>query len=404
MIIPLRTDIPVRGTPLANYALVAANFLAFLIFDRHLFAGESLGNFKLHVLTLDAGMPQWWQFFSYQFMHGDIWHLGGNMLFLWVFGNSVNSKLGNLPYLLFYLAAGAFAGWGFAINHDASLMGASGSIAAITTTFMVLFPRSRILFLFWFFIITMFELPSLWVIVFKIVLWDNVLAPRLVGGGTSVAYEAHLFGYFYGFAATIIMLLFGVLSRDQFDLLAVLKRWNQRRSFAAAMSDPQARARGQYGTVARAVTVDPNKKHELEARLDRIADLRGKIHDGLSTPAGAQAAVDHYEQLMLLSPDQCLPRQQQLDIARLLYSQNKPPQAAAAFEEYLKHYPKGKENDEARLLVGIIYARDLSQYQAAEGHLKLALESLTDANRREQCRQWLDQVTSILRPTSPDAS
>lgn len=399
--IPLRADTPVRGTPLANYGLLVANIIAFLAFN--VLANPSLELFRLEHLVLDSGMPRWWQFFTYQFVHHDIWHLGGNMLFLWVFGNSVNSKFGNLPYLMFYLAAGAFAGWGFALAQDLPLIGASGSIAAVTTAFMVLFPRSRILFLFFAFIITVFELPSFWVILFKIVLWDNVLAPRLMGGGGAVAYEVHLFGYFYGCAATIVMLRVGALSRDQFDLLALAKRWNQRRTFAAAMGDPQSRARAQYGTVARPITLDDSKKREIEARLDRIAELRAKIYDALTTPERHLEAIDHYEQLMMINADQCLPLQQQLDMARLLYSQNKFPQAAGAFEKYLKHYPKARENDEARLLVGIIYARDLSQYEAAEGHLKLALQSLADDKRRQQCQHWLDEVAAVLRGPAPDA-
>ena len=65
--------------------------------------------------------------------------------------------------------------------------------------------------------------------------------------------------------------------------------------------------------------------------------------------------------------------------------------------------PKDRENNETRLLVGIIYARDLEQYEAAEGHLKLALDSLIDDSRKQQCQQWLNRVTALLRPASPDA-
>ncbi len=364
---------------------------------------KSMAHIKLDILTLNAATPEWWQYISYQFVHLDIWHLGGNMLFLWVFGNSVNSKFGNLPYALFYLSAGIFAGWGFTLNHEGQLMGASGSIAAITTTFMVLFPRSRILFLFFFILITVFELPCLWVILFKVVLWDNVLAPYLIGGGSEVAYGVHLLGYGYGFAATLALQLFGAVPRDQFDLLAVLKRWNQRRAFSSAMSDPQAQARAKHGKVARPIVLDAGQRREVEARLDRIAELRAKIHDALAAPTGSAAAVDYYEQLTQLDPEQGLPKQQQLAIARLLYSSKKYPQAAGAFEMYLKQYPKDRENNETRLLVGIIYARDLEQYEAAEGHLKLALDSLIDDSRKQQCQQWLDRVTALLRPASPDA-
>ena len=70
MIIPLRTDTPIRGTPLANYVLVAANLLVFVFTD--VLAGEAANALKLRVLALDAGMPRVWQFFTYQFIHGDI--------------------------------------------------------------------------------------------------------------------------------------------------------------------------------------------------------------------------------------------------------------------------------------------------------------------------------------------
>ena len=76
-----------------------------------------------------------YQFFTYQFLHADVGHLFGNLLFLWVFGNSVNGKMGNWPYLLFYLAGGVCAAWGWAALNPGPLhlVGASGAIAAVTT-------------------------------------------------------------------------------------------------------------------------------------------------------------------------------------------------------------------------------------------------------------------------------
>ncbi len=399
MIIPIRTDTPVRRPPLANYLLLAANVLLYLVCEM----GGTAAAPIIGRLSLNAGMPDWWQFFSYQFLHGDPWHLAGNMLFLWVFGNSVNAKFGDLPYLLFYLSAGVFAGWGFCMLSDATLIGASGSIAGITTAFMVLFPKSRILFLFLMFLITTFELPSVWVILFKIVIWDNVLGPAIAGGDTQVAHSAHLYGYVYGFVATLAMLLFGALSRDHFDLPAMIKRWNQRRTFSSMMSDPAVQASAQYGTVARPITLSPQKQKEMEARLDQASTLRAEIHGALGRQGGAAAAVEGYEQLMVLDPAQCLSRPDQLEVGKALYAHNKLPQAAAAFEKYLRQYPKAPAVDEVRLLVGIIYARDLAQYEAAEGHLRQVAAQLSDPDRQQQCRYWLDQVTAALRPTRHDA-
>ena len=117
-----------------------------------------------------------------RFAPADVWHLVGNMLFLWVFGNGVNAKLGDLPYLFFYLAGGVFAGVVFGWLSADELLGASGSIAAVTTAYLVLYPRSRVTVLFAFFFITFFEVPATIIIAVKIILWDNILAPQIAGG------------------------------------------------------------------------------------------------------------------------------------------------------------------------------------------------------------------------------
>lgn len=392
--IPLRTDTPVRIKPRANHLLIALNIVVFLLTDVLLV--DKIQPLKNNVLTLDSGLPHWWQLFTYQFLHGGWSHLLFNMLFLWVFGNAVNAKLGHLPYVLFYLSGGVFAGWGYALGHLNPLIGASGSIAAVTTAFMVLFPRSRIFFLFIFFIITTFELPSLWVILFKMILWDNILAPHLANSDfEGIATSAHLFGYVYGIVVILAMQLVGAISRDQFDLLAVIKRWNQRRVYASMMRDPEARAQSQYGTVARPISMSPQKRRELQAQMDRVAQLRGEIREALGDSMRAAEAADLYEQLVIVDPEQCLSRQQQLEMAKILYSRHKSPQAASALEKFIRFYPKADEIGEVRLLLGIIYVRDLHQPEAARQHLEAAVEQLADDKRREQAQGWLDKANAM---------
>jgi membrane associated rhomboid family serine protease len=397
MLIPLRTDVVLKRPPLTNYALISASMAVFAASLASPEVRAGLGS-----CGLEAGAMRWYQLLTYQFIHADFWHLAGNMWFLWVFGNSLNSKLGNWCFLAFYLAGGALAGWGYTQFSEGLLIGSSGSVAAVTMGFVVLFPRSRILFLLWFFLITTFELPALWIVLLKFVLYDNVLLPLVeTGQAPQVAYGAHLFGYVFGLVVTMGLLLLGLVSRDQFDLLAVMKRWNQRREFAAVLRDPQARARAQFGGVARVLPVDVQRRREVQARLDQAAGLRARIAEALSADPPKREAVDCYEQLMILDPEQYLPRAQQLTMARLLYEHAKFPQAASAFEQYLKRYPKDSEQDQVRLLLGIIYARDLAQYEAARGHLTTALDMLGDEKRREQCRQWLDRVrTSLAIPAT----
>ncbi|MEE9295453.1 MAG: rhomboid family intramembrane serine protease [Phycisphaerae bacterium] len=399
ILLPIRTEMVANRTPLANYALLAVNCLAFGVFN--LLRSESLILFRDQRLILHGDWPALYQFFTYQFLHADGWHLAGNMLFLWVFGNSVNAKMGDVAYLMFYLAAGVFAAVAFAIGGTHSLMGASGAIAGVTTAFLVLFPRSRVLVLFILFFITSFEVPALLLIGVKVILWDNIISPSL-GGGGNVAFSAHLGGYLFGLVGAGVMLLVRAIPRDQFDMLALLDRWNRRRAFRAVMADPAAQRQAKFGTMARAAPPTPEAQQAEEQRMDRITELRSRIGECLQRGDG-DAASTLYEELMAIDSSQCLPAREQVVVARHFYSTGRSPQAAGAFERYLNWYRSGFEADEIRLLVGIIYARDLQQYAAAEKHLAESLERLTTGSRRDQCREWLEFARNALGKPVTDA-
>jgi membrane associated rhomboid family serine protease len=394
MIIPISTDSPIRRTPWVNYGLVAANVLVFVAlggFGRHAHDGrESFGD----TLALRGDDIHLYQFFTYQFLHADWMHIGGNMLFLWIFGNGVNSKMGQVPYLLFYLAGGTFAAIGHAyMNPDfTAMVGASGSIAAVTTAYLCLFPRSEVTILYWWLIFGTFEVPSMILIVFKMILWDNVLVPRMTASADSVAFDAHLAGYAFGFAATALLLAIKVLPRDQFDIVALWKRWFQRQSLRSVMVNPDAAAQARYGRVARPVSIqDVRISNGPPVARDQVADLRMKIAEALALN-DRDSAAGLYERLLEMDPRQVLPRASQMDVANQLYTLGRLPQAAAAYEKALSAYPTAPEANEIRLLLGIIYARDLRQYEVAEGHLRHALAQFEDEKRQEQCRHWLDIV------------
>ncbi|GMV96339.1 MAG: hypothetical protein AMXMBFR83_07050 [Phycisphaerae bacterium] len=221
--IPISTDTPIRRTPYVNYVLIGLNVVIFLLTGGAEGADGAGGwrNRLVELGTLEGGDPLLYQFFTYQFLHANWAHIGGNMLFLWTFGNPVNAKMGHGPYLFFYLAGGVFAATGYGFYHDTNMIGASGAIAAVTTAYLALFPRSHITILYWFFFIGTFELPSMIMIVFKMILWDNILAPQMTGGISNVAFGAHLAGYGFGFAASAGMLALRFLPRDQFDIVAL---------------------------------------------------------------------------------------------------------------------------------------------------------------------------------------
>jgi len=146
--------------------------------------------------------------FTSMFLHGGIFHIGFNMLFLWIFGNNVEEAMGRLRYLLFYLLAGIVALYTQAlIDPSATLptIGASGAIAGVLGAYAVLFPRARVLtvvILIFFF--TLIEIPAfvmlgIWFALQFIPAIGQVAVPDVTGSG-GVAYFAHVGGFIFGLA------------------------------------------------------------------------------------------------------------------------------------------------------------------------------------------------------------
>ncbi len=140
--------------------------------------------------------------FSSMFLHGGLVHLGGNMLFLWVFGNNVEDRMGHPLFLLFYLAGGTVATYAHVLTDTSSavpLIGASGAIAAVLGAYLVMYPRARILTLVMFFFITFVELPAVVVLGFWFVLQAFQGAASLgTASPGGVAWFAHIGGFLFG--------------------------------------------------------------------------------------------------------------------------------------------------------------------------------------------------------------
>jgi membrane associated rhomboid family serine protease len=152
----------------------------------------------------------WLSILSAMFLHAGWLHLGGNMLFLWIFGDNVEDALGKLGYLGFYLLGGIAAGalqFVLAPNSTIPNVGASGAIAAVLGAYIVLYPRARVLTAVFFFLITVIELPALAVLGlwFVLQLFQGVsgLAADVNSG---VAYWAHVGGFVFGVAVAFVFL------------------------------------------------------------------------------------------------------------------------------------------------------------------------------------------------------
>jgi membrane associated rhomboid family serine protease len=139
------------------------------------------------------------------FMHGGLLHLGGNMLFLWIFGNNVEDAMGPVKFLLFYLLAGVAA---LALQiipdpgSEISTLGASGAIAGVLGGYIVLFPRAKVItVIFIVFFFTILELPAMIVLGFWFVEQALFAANSIGTSGGGVAYFAHVGGFVFGLLA-----------------------------------------------------------------------------------------------------------------------------------------------------------------------------------------------------------
>jgi membrane associated rhomboid family serine protease len=129
------------------------------------------------------------------FLHGGWLHLGGNMLFLWVFGNNIEDKLGVVGYLAFYLTGGVVAAAAHVLadpNSTIPVVGASGAVAAVMGAYLVWFPRAPILTAFIFIFIFLREIPAMWLLGFWFVL------QFFTGSNSGIAWVAHVGGFVFG--------------------------------------------------------------------------------------------------------------------------------------------------------------------------------------------------------------
>jgi membrane associated rhomboid family serine protease len=238
-VFPLRDNIPTDRAPYVTIALIVANVLMYFLFQHGTISlGDPSSPAYLTNLVENAVIPfeithpgehciiqgqniacgdvpnpagyapTWATVFLAMFMHGGLLHLGGNMLFLWIFGNNVEDSMGPIRFIVFYLLGGiAATALQVLVGPNSAVpnIGASGAIAAVLGGYLLLFPRARVVtVVFIVFFFTIVELPAL--IFLGIWIAEQALFGYLGltdggSGGGGVAYFAHLGGVIFGLAA-----------------------------------------------------------------------------------------------------------------------------------------------------------------------------------------------------------
>ncbi|PYR91147.1 MAG: rhomboid family intramembrane serine protease [Acidobacteria bacterium] len=211
---PISDVIPSRTVPVVTIGLIAVNALVFL--HELLLPSVALELFTQHYALIPAWFS-WPTVFTSMFLHAGFWHVLPNMVYLWIFGDNVEDRLGHGRYLVFYVATGVMAAIAqLAINPNSTvpMIGASGAIAGVMGAYFVLYPQSRVLtavFVLIFFDVV--EIPA----IFFLGLWfllqllsgvGSLGVSNAAGGGT--AFFAHIGGFVAGVIVGLI-----VRSRDR---------------------------------------------------------------------------------------------------------------------------------------------------------------------------------------------
>jgi len=226
-VIPLRDANPVRRVPIVTIGLIAACVVAFAYeLGTQSTGGDSalerlFDSFGLVPAQLTSAVGagggqadatgELFTILTSMFLHGGWLHLIGNMLYLWIFGNNIEDRLGRLPFLLFYLAGGVAAAASqvlIAPNSEVPVIGASGAIAAVLGAYLVLYPRARILSLvFLGFFYQLLEVPALVVLGlwFVLQLIDGLASLGVENSAGGVALFEHIGGFIVGVAIGLVV-------------------------------------------------------------------------------------------------------------------------------------------------------------------------------------------------------
>tara|TARA_A100001391_G_scaffold82721_3_gene54071 strand:- start:152 stop:1282 length:1131 start_codon:yes stop_codon:yes gene_type:complete len=346
-------------------------------------AGISRGNFHF------------WQPITSAFFHAGFMHIFGNMLFLLVFGPSVEDRLGRFWFLLFYMAGAILSGLAHIAADTSSAIGASGAVAAVSGAFLVLFPHVRIKCIWFFFIISIIHAPAWWLIGLFIVL---DLIAEVFSPDNGIANIAHLGGYAFGAGLSLVLLLTKILPRERYDLFSLAQQRKRRSEFRVASE--MHKLAGVY-----------QGDQELDPQTADIADHRAKIGSMVSQ-RDLPGACELYLQMLerFAQPTETKRKGKQADTSKLLtlhrdaqyqianhfYQSGQRTESAEAFARLLDTYPEDSERTVITVLLARIRAHDLGDPMGAIELLEELASKMHDADTQALIDQELGSVRDLI--------
>jgi len=383
---PLGTDRTLTRPTVVNHALLLACglvFIAQLLLQMNATTPRGLEGF-MSIMALDPGNPTIHAFFTYQFVHGGFLHLIGNMLFLWVFGPNVEDRLGRIGYGVFFLLGGAAAGAAHILFESAPVIGASGSIAAVTGAYLVLFPRTHIRVLLMFIIIGVFNIPAVWFIGFAIA---KDLFLQGFGGNDGVARLAHLGGYFFGAGVSITLLATGLLQREAFDMFSLSRQAQRRRSFRSMTT----RGADPWNAAGRTPPRPTARQEKLNAKEQARVQERARISAALGE-GRVDDAANLYLDMLQKDPDATLAPGAQRDIANQLFAMGEHRRAAEAYERHFQKHDNSPDAPSIGLMLALLQTRYLDEPNKARSVLRDVRDRLSKPDERQMAESLLAEI------------
>jgi len=208
-LIPYKDDNPKKTTPFVTLIIIALNIAVFVLqllsprgSQKIAYDYGAIPQYILHFHS-DQPIPAPLTIFTSMFMHGGLMHIGGNMLYFWIFGNNIEDRIGHVRFVFFYLFCGVVAAFAHALSSPGSaipMIGASGAIAGVLGAYLLLFPSARVhTIVFFGFFVQVIRIPALIVIGF----WAIIqFVSGLIGQGMlhqgGTAWFAHVGGFLAG--------------------------------------------------------------------------------------------------------------------------------------------------------------------------------------------------------------
>jgi len=284
MFIPIGVDVPFERRPFVNWLVVFACVIVFCLMIAAAVQGESelIKDYVLEGYSFKG-------LFGHMWLHGGLFHLIGNMLFLWIFGNAVCSKIGNLMYFPVYILLGLFAAVAYNIFSDGRAVGASGAINGIVGMFLIFYPLNDITY-FWMLYLRWsgtVSFSSFW----AIIMWFVFDIYGAVNGGVGVAYTAHIGGFLAGVAIAVALLKFKIVEMedDERSLLQILSGDKERQSKEDMLWEMSHNNSPLHRELYEAEN-EYKTSHERKQESVRFAYQQGNYEDEVEARAAQQAS------------------------------------------------------------------------------------------------------------------